>query len=249
MTQLPRFYVDSVLANGLEIDLPDPVAHHALRVLRLTDGDAVTVFNGQGGEFEGTLQVSSNVRHASFLPIQQHLREVELDYPVHVGQGICAGDKMDWLIEKCVELGVAKLTPLALQKCVARVTGERQEKRLSHWRQIVTAASEQCGRNRLMQIDAPLDLDGFAKASASAAYRLVLSPEQSVPLDHFAAHHVAAPVAVLIGPEAGLAPLELERAIDAGFTPISLGPRILRTETAALAALAALNALWSSRQL
>ena len=246
MAQTPRFYVDAEVSNGVELDLPDPVAHHALRVLRLANGAAVTVFNGQGGEFSGILLASENGRHARFSPGEHRPREAELGYSVHVGQGLCGGDKMDWLIEKCVELGVATVTPLSLQKCVSKLPLDRRDKRLSHWRQLVIAGSEQSGRNQLMTIEQPLDLDGFLSASSGSVYRLVLSPNQSVPLDRFTAEHRPAAVTFLIGPEAGLASAEVERAIAAGFVPISLGPRILRTETAALAALAALNALWSS---
>jgi 16S rRNA (uracil1498-N3)-methyltransferase len=244
MAQTPRFYIDSAVATGVELDLPEDVAHHAVRVLRLSDGAPMTVFNGLGGEFHGSLSLTSNGRQARFRPVQWQEREAELDYPVHVGQGLCAGEKMDWLIEKCVELGVARVTALDLQKCVARLSAERAGKRLERWRQMVVAASEQSGRNRLMALAAPLDLDQFIASSSSARYRLVLSPTASPSLGEFANSSPPGPIAILIGPEGGLSPAEIEQAVAAGFMAVHLGPRILRTETAALATLAALSALW-----
>jgi 16S rRNA (uracil1498-N3)-methyltransferase len=243
MPSSPRFFIDQPLELGLQVALPRAVAHHAVRVLRLADNSEVVLFNGLGGEFHGRLQHTGQDRAEVALQSFDS-REAETPYRLLVGQGMCASDKMDWLIEKSVELGASQLTPLALAKSVVRLSAERAEKRLAHWRQLITAAAQQCGRNKLMQIEPPATLASWLSATAGISHRLVLSPGASASLAAFARSTKADTTSLLIGPEGGLTGAELDQAVAAGYLPVGLGVRVLRTESASLVALATLNAVW-----
>jgi 16S rRNA (uracil1498-N3)-methyltransferase len=243
MPSAPRFFVDQSLSLTQAVVLPRAVAHHALRVLRLADQADVVLFDGSGGEFHGRLQHISQDQ-AEVVLQRFDSREAELAYPVTIGQGMCASDKMDWLIEKSVELGARQLVPLALSKSVVRLSAERAEKRVAHWRQLITAAAQQCGRNQMMRIEPPTSLARWLDATAAIRYRLVLSPGASGSLAAFARTAPPGAASVLIGPEGGLSSAELDQAVRAGYQPVSLGARVLRTESASMVALATLNALW-----
>jgi 16S rRNA (uracil1498-N3)-methyltransferase len=243
MPSTPRFFVDQPLTLGEPVALPRPVAHHALRVLRLSDQAEVVLFNGSGGEFRGRLQQAGQDK-AEVLLEHFDSREAELPYPVMIGQGMCASDKMDWLIEKAVELGASQLVPLALSKSVVRLSQERAEKRVAHWRQLITAAAQQCGRNKMMQIEPPTSLASWLDATSATAHRLVLSPTASCSLAAFARQARPGSTSLLIGPEGGLTAAELDAAVAAGLSPVGLGRRVLRTESASMVALATLNSLW-----
>ena len=243
MASLARFFVDQPMSLGQPVTLPRAVAHHAVRVLRLADASEVVLFNGSGGEFHGRLQLTGQDR-ADVTLERFDSREAELPYQVLIGQGMCASDKMDWLIEKSVELGASQLRPLALAKSVVRLSPERADKRLAHWRQLIIAGAQQCGRNKMMQIEAPTSLASWLEATAGVAHRLVLSPEASGSLAAFARSAKAGATALLIGPEGGLTGAELDQAFAAGCQPVGLGARVLRTESAAMVALATLNSLW-----
>jgi 16S rRNA (uracil1498-N3)-methyltransferase len=249
---MPRFHVDlplRALAPGALIELPEDVVRH-VHVLRLEPGDTLTLFDGTGGEYAAQLADIAK-RHASATLGEHDAREAEPPYSVTLAQGIAGGDKMDWLIEKAVELGVQRIVPLSTVRSVVRLSGDRAQKRTDHWQAIVRAACEQCGRNRIPRVDAPTGLDTWVDAGTDRSpeptqtpMRLMLSPRATQGLDALPAEAPAGPIEILIGPEGGLSPEEEETALKAGYAPISLGNRILRTETAALAMLAAFATRW-----
>jgi len=240
----PRFYCPGDLGAAevtRDYDLPDAVAHHALRVLRLSVGDRVTLFTGSGGEFAATLirtdKRSAVVRIDGFDAVER-----ESALAVTLVQGIAANDAMDHAVRRSVELGVAALQPVVTERSARMPGGERGEKRLAHWRQIVINACEQCGRNRIPYVRDAVALDRWLGSRSAATPGFVLSPDADSSLAK--APRPRGAVDVLIGPEGGLAPDEIAHAQRAGMTAVRLGPRVLRTETAALAALAAINATW-----
>ena len=240
---MPRFYCPDPLAVGATIILPDHVAHH-LQVLRLTPGAQVTLFNGQGGEYTATLESLERKRALAEIKLFSP-REVELPHAVTVAQALPEGGKMDWIIEKAVELGVTTLQPLAAQRCVVRLSAERAAKKAAHWQGIAIAAAEQCGRNRLPHLAAATDFSAWI-SQHDLHKRILLSPRAEQRLSDWARHHPAQPVTLMIGPEGGFTEAEEKTALDHGALALSMGPRVLRTETAGLAALAALNALWGA---
>ncbi len=243
----PRFFVGSAgaaLAADTDFELPDTVVRH-VQVLRLAPGDAITLFDGRGGSHGATL-LELGKRHALARVGGYDTTDTEPPFRVTLAQGLAGGDKMDWLIEKAVELGVAAIRPLQAARSVVRLSGERAQKRQAHWQALVEAACEQCGRNRLPAVAPVANLDTWLRAAGEGA-RLLVSPRAVQSLPAYAAAKretlLAGGVTLLIGPEGGLAPEEEDAALHAGFTAVSLGPRILRTETAGLACLATLNAV------
>ena len=235
----PRVFTDQALAAGTQIALEAGPSHHLLKVLRCKPGTDLEVFNGRGGSFAATLAGSRGalalVAVGDFAPADR-----ESPLAIELAIGISRGERMDWVVQKAVELGAAAIRPLVTQRTEVRLGGERADKKLGHWRQIAIAACEQCGRNRIPAIHAPQPL---AEALPTAAgLRLVLAPGAVQPLAALADQPTA--VTLLIGPEGGLAPEEIAAAQAAGFVAVSLGPRVLRTETAPLAALAICQARW-----
>ena len=217
------------------IELPEAAAHHAVRVLRLRAGDRVVLFDGCGGEYEARLALPGRGR---VLAQTEEHRALERESPLAVTlvQAVSSGEKMDYTVQKAVELGVAALHPVLSARSVVRLDGERGAKKLAHWRRIAIAACEQCGRNRIPTIAEPVAL---ARYRAPEGARILLSPAGTGSLAALA----RSPVVLAAGPEGGFDDGE-ERLLErAGFAAVRLGPRVLRTETAALAALAALNAL------
>lgn len=240
---MPRFYCPQPLVNGSTVELPEAVAHH-LHVVRLQPGAALTLFNGDGGQYRATL-VETGKRRATALIDAHEPIEAEAPYPVTLAQGLPEGSKMDWIIEKAVELGVAAIQPLAAARSVVRLSGERLEKRQAHWHGVIVAASEQCGRNRLTQLLPMTDVQPWLAASAGTT-RILLSPRATESLAGWARANAPQAVTLLIGPEGGLTPQEEDAAVAAGALSLSMGPRVLRTETAGLAALAVLAGAWDA---
>jgi len=238
---MPRFYCPLPLSIGTTIALPDHIAHH-IHVLRLAIGEAITLFNGDGGEHTATLtsidRKRASVEIKTFSP-----REVELPYSMTLVQALPEGSKMDWIIEKAVELGATAIQPLAAQRCVVRLSAERAAKKMEHWHGIIAAAAEQCGRNRLPHLAEPADFQEWIQQQNLHA-RILLSPRAEQSLSDWARHHPPQAVAMLIGPEGGFTEQEENAASRHGVLTLSIGSRVLRTETAGLAALAALNAVW-----
>ncbi len=239
---LPRFHLDRPLAIGEPTTLPRAVTRHALRALRLRQGDLLTLFNGRGGEFVAQL-VDAREPEAEVQVVRFDDREAESAWPFTVAQGLSSGDLMDWTVEKAVELGAASIAPIAMARSVVRLSPERAVARRAHWQALAVAASEQCGRNRVAAIEPVLPLDDWLATLPEATLRLVLSPD-GAPLRTVRRPPPGRRVVLLAGPEGGFADNELEAADAAGFRAVSLGPRILRTETAAATALAMLAALW-----
>ena len=244
----PRLYCPMPLHSGDVIELPAAVAHHAARVLRLREGDAVTLFNGEGGEFDAKLVRIETRLTLSAVGTHQAI-ERESPLSVTLMQGLAGADRMDYAIQKAVEMGVAAIAPLTMARSVTRLDPVRAAKRAEHWRSVIVASCEQCGRNRLPLLhplsglaDALEPLHGVMGDGTSAALSLVLAPGDGIPLASF--ERPLSAIRLLIGPEGGLTADELAAATRAGFRVASLGPRVLRTETSGTAALAAMNALW-----
>jgi 16S rRNA (uracil1498-N3)-methyltransferase len=238
---MPRFYCPQPLAAGAIVDLPEAVAHH-LFVVRMQPGDALTLFDGRGGQYRASL-LDSGKKRASARVEEHEAVDLELPYAITLAQGLPEGSKMDWIIEKAVELGVAGIVPLAAQRSVVRLSAERAEKRHAHWQGVIVAASEQCGRNRLARLAPLTDFDRFI-AAQDAQPRILFSPRATQSLADWARAAGPQAVSLMVGPEGGFNEQEEQTAVRAGTLALSLGPRVLRTETAGLAAIAALNALW-----
>ena len=230
---MPRFYCPTPLVTGLALSLPAGAARH-VQVLRMQPGDVITLFNGEGGEFDATVtrmgRSDVEVEVGTHHPVER-----EAVRAVHLLAGITANERMDWLVEKATELGVASITPLVAERSVLKLKGERAEKKLAHWQGVAVAAAEQCGRNRVPVVHAAVTLGQWLQ-TAPAGERWVLSLSQGTqPLAQMTG---SAAVTVLSGPEGGLSPSEEAAALSAGFAPVTLGPRVLRAETAPLAVLA-----------
>jgi 16S rRNA (uracil1498-N3)-methyltransferase len=227
-------------AEGL-LTLPDSVAQHAVGALRLKDGDALTLFNGDGREHQGVLVKHGKHAQAHLIGIQAVDRESPLD--VTLVQGISTGERMDFSLQKSVELGIGAIQPVMMLRSVVRLDPDKRHKRRLHWQGVVASACEQCGRNRLPEV---LEIEEFTdwlgRTRHDASLRLILDPHAGSRLNQLPAPD--RPVFLIAGPEGGLDPRERDAALAAGCLPLSLGPRILRTETAAVAALAAMQGLW-----
>jgi len=236
---VPRVYVASELAAGREVVLPPEAATHLARVLRLAPGDAVTLFNGDGRDYGGRLKAAA--RRETRVLIET-AGEPEPVPPLHVrlAIGISRGERMDFVIQKAVELGVAAIQPLFTERSVVRLDPQRAERRHLHWQGVLVAACEQSGRRRLPSLGAATDLEGWLAGAAGT--RLLLDPQADRSLPDLPAPE--GEVTLLVGPEGGLSPPERHRARRTGFVGVRVGPRILRTETAPLAALAAMQVLW-----
>jgi len=229
---MPRFFCDATLAPGAELALPPGAARH-VQVLRLQPGDEITLFNGQGGQWAAHVQRMG--RSEVSVRVEAHEAiDREAAREVTLAIGMPANERMDWLVEKATELGVARIAPLHTQHGVLRLSGERAAKKQAHWRAIAQAACEQCGRNRVPNIEPVCDLTSFLREVQGS--RVVLSlADESAPAER--ALGGDGPLTLLIGPEGGLSNTEDLQARAAGFVPAQLGPRVLRAETAALAAL------------
>ena len=233
----PRFYLDAPLRAGSVCMLSEDAAHHAIHVLRLREGEEVTLFNGRGGEYAA--RIASIQRLRISIDLLEH-RQMERESPLRVTlvQGVSAGEKMDSTVRKAVELGVAEIQPLLATRSVARPKGERADSRRAHWQKVAIAACEQCGRNRIPAVQPLTSVEDYRPAEGM---KILLSPLAERRLSEV--ELVGTSLVVAAGPEAGFTAQEEAAFVAAGFVPVSLGPRVLRTETASVAALAALNAL------
>jgi 16S rRNA (uracil1498-N3)-methyltransferase len=238
--RLTRVYVADPLVSGRRVRLEGNAASHITRVLRLRVGAALTLFDGTGGEYEGSIDKAHGgeviVAVGAPAPIE---RESPLD--LTLAQGVSRGERMDLVVQKATELGMSHLVPVLTERSVVRLTAQQSDRKVNHWRAVAIAACEQCGRNRLPTVAAPMPLREFLAtgAGASPGARLLLSPVADRTLPHVP--RPAGNVTVLIGPEGGLSDEEERAAIAAGFMALRLGPRELRTETAAIAALTILQ--------
>lgn len=236
-----RIYQAGELTSHSTVTLDLPASHHLSRVLRKTVGESVILFNGRGGEYSGTIKEINKhvvkVDLVEFIP-----RDSESALNISLWQGISRGEKMDYTIQKAVELGVKHIVPLFTERATVKLDLERSEKRLRHWQSIVISACEQSGRNRIPSISKAESLEKWLP-TVKADFCFVLSPTAERSLKQWAIP-ATAHVVLLIGPEGGLSPREIDLAIQHHFLPLNLGPRILRTETAAVAAMTALQSCY-----
>lgn len=234
-----RFHCPRPLETGISFVLPTDVAHHALRVLRLRYGEPVHVFDGSGTEYRGALieldgevgvVLGDKVETVSEAPLR-----------VTLVQALAVADKMDWIVQKAVELGAHAVQPVEAERSVLKLAGDRGTKRVERWRQIAVSAAEQCGRNQLCGVESICSLSDCLSRSAGGP-PWILTPEGGTRLS--AMPRPEAGVSLLVGPEGGWSEKEVAQALAAGCQPVQLGPRVLRTETAGLAAIAAMMSLW-----
>lgn len=238
---IPRFYCPFPLHPGATVDLAAEAAHHALKVLRLGAGDTAILFDGRGGQWRATLTPAGKHLRASLDEFDGTDREPPL--AITLVQALPASDKMDWVVQKVVELGAVGIQPVTAKRGVVRLSGERAQRRVDHWRNIAVSACEQSGRNHVPRIAQILDLPQYLGIAAQEnGLRFVCAPGATESLRDMDSPGV--PVSVLVGPEGGFEEGELLAARAAGFHPIGLGPRVLRTETAGLGVVAAMMALW-----
>ncbi len=234
--RIPRIYLSVPLESGALVTLDGTAANHITRVLRLKPGADLVLFNGEGGEYPAVLEAAAKARLGAW-------RAVECESPLAITlvQGISRAERMDYTIQKAVELGVTRIVPVFATRSVVELRGERLQRRMQHWRGVVVGACEQCGRNRVPALDAAMDLQDWLRREEAPSLRLVLNHRADAILKTLP-HPTA--LTLLIGPEGGLDDSELAQAERAGFIGMRLGPRVLRTETAAVTALAALQTLW-----
>lgn len=237
--RVSRLYTAMPLAIGKHIELDDDNGHYVRTVLRLKKDDKIILFNGKGGEYLCTVAEVS--RKSVLIAVEQwHDRSVESPLQITLGLGIARGDRMDLSVQKAVELGVNHITPLLTERCVVQFKGEKKPQRLLHWQKIVQHAAEQSGRTVLPELTAIEELQNWV--GQQQGLKVFLDPYADCSLANMAPKDMK--VALLTGPEGGFADQEREAATAAGFIPVRLGSRILRTETASLAALAAVQMLW-----
>jgi len=232
--RLTRVHVDASLAPGERVRVAGSAATHIARVLRLKAGDALTLFNGRGGEYAGRIEEFGKGAVTVSVGEQRPI-ERESSLALTLAQGVSRGERMDWVVQKATELGASRIVPVFTERSVVRLAAKQADRKVQHWRAIAVGACEQSGRNRIPEVAAPLDFHEFLQTEAPAAMRLLLSPTGAVRMSDL--EHSGTGITVLIGPEGGLAEAEQQAAVAAGFKPVRLGPRVLRTETAALAAL------------
>jgi 16S rRNA (uracil1498-N3)-methyltransferase len=240
-----RFYYPERLGSGAEVHLPVDTGNHAVRSLRLGVGDPVVLFDGYGGEYQAT--ISRIERGIVTVKAQMFVdRSAEAPLELVLAQGLSSSERMDFTIQKAVELGVSAIQPLATERSVMKLDGGRATRKTGHWQNLSIAACEQCGRNRLVQVSEPVRFDVWLNQQSPAPdmeeLRILLSPDANGKLDELPAK--ATRIILLAGPEGGLSASDTGAALRWNFQPVRLGPRILRTETAALAALAAIQLRW-----
>jgi 16S rRNA (uracil1498-N3)-methyltransferase len=238
--RIPRVYYQGALMPEAQIILPPQTAHYLSRVLRLTVNHPVTLFNGDGYNYIGYLQSVAKQVTISITDRQENFSESPLQ--IHLGQAISRGEKMDFTLQKAVELGVTSITPLVSTRCNVKLTQERQDKKTAHWQSVIVSACEQSGRSVVPICHEVMRFNTFVEAS-SADLNLILDPKASMSLKAHS-HTPVSSVNVLIGSEGGFTDEELQFAREHQYTPIRLGARILRTETAGLCVLSLLQSLF-----
>ncbi|HEX2495112.1 MAG TPA: 16S rRNA (uracil(1498)-N(3))-methyltransferase [Steroidobacter sp.] len=243
--RLNRIYCDAPLATGAEATLPPAGAYHVLRVLRMREGAPLSVFDGRGGEFRA--EIARVAADSVVVRLgEQTAGAPESPLRITLVQGVSRSERMDWTLQKATELGVVSIAPVLTARSVVRLDQKQADKKQAHWRGIVIGACEQCGRAKIPNVAAPVALQSYLTSARKEGLRLALSPSAQGSLAGLTG--LPSRVELLIGPEGGLDDGELIAARAAGFTPVRLGPRVLRTETAAVAALSVLQALWGDLQ-
>jgi len=233
-----RVYSSGPLTVDEQCDLDDRASHHLARVLRVKTGDRLSVFNGDGNNYQGAI-VTADKHQVSVLIDSIEQAETESSLNTCLALAVSKGDRFEWAIKKATELGVSSIVPILSQRVDVRLSPARWQKKQEHWQQIVISACEQSGRAVVPEVKQPITLSPWL-SGVEADCKLVLDPEATTN----ALHDRPASIALLIGPEGGLAPSELKLALENGFSAMRLGPRVLRTETAPLVALSVLGARW-----
>ncbi|AHI31736.1 16S rRNA (uracil(1498)-N(3))-methyltransferase [Marinobacter salarius] len=238
--RIPRIYTDSPLSEGATAGLDDNAAQHVGRVLRMQPGQELLLFNGDGNDYPATI-TEAGKKHVSVEVGTPSANATESHLEIVLGQTLSKGDRMDYAVQKAVEMGVTRIVPLTTERCDVKLKGDREDKRLRHWQAVAISAAEQCGRARVPEIVPVMTLSEWFESSGDCDLRLVLHHRTEQSLNTLAK---PARVALMIGPEGGLSPDEITAAETAGFLPVALGPRVLRTETAPVAAMALCQWLW-----
>jgi 16S rRNA (uracil1498-N3)-methyltransferase len=236
--RLTRVHVPGPLTSGNRHTIEGDAANHITRVLRLERGHPLTVFDGRGGEYAARIE---EFRKGAVIVAlgERSVPARESQLPLTLAQGVSRGERMDWVVQKATELGVTRIVPVLTERTVVKLDAKQSERKLAHWQGIAVAACEQSGRDQIPEIAAPLGLHEYLRRTDPRATRLLLSPTGTQRVKDLKASEGG--IIVLIGPEGGLAENEQRAALDSGFLPVRLGPRVLRTETAAVAALTLLQ--------
>ena len=238
---MPRIYLPINLSTGTEVELDDRARQHIIQVLRLKQGAALVLFNGQGGEYQAQL-LKAEKRHAVVLVGEHHSPQCESPIRIHLGLGISKGERMDFAIQKAVELGVNEITPLFTERSVVQLDDKRKQKRLHHWQGIIQSACEQCGRTQLPELHTMSNFYDWVKILDTDSTKLILDPYTTTHLSDI--KPTPPNVRLAIGAEGGFNNEEINTALENAFQGLNLGPRILRTETAVVAGLAAIQTVW-----
>jgi len=241
--RIPRIFTELSLCCDSTVVLDGSAARHLASALRMKVGQEVTLFNGQGGEYAAELtEVGKNKVAAKV--VEYHDIDRESALKLHLVIGVSRGERMDLIVQKATELGVAEITPLFTERTEVKLSGERLAKKVRHWQQVAISACEQCQRNLVPAINDPITLDQWLQLSDKTddgTLKLVLHHRTEKRLSE---HQAVKDICLLVGPEGGLGEREIEAAIESGFQPLALGPRVLRTETAPLAAISIMQSLW-----
>jgi len=232
-----RLYQNSLLNIGEELTLDEYAAHHLLKVLRFPQGQSITLFNGDG--FNYSAEVLETNKHCMVKLLSKDANPSESMLNLTLAQGIAKGEKMDFLMQKAVELGVNKIIPIMTERCVVKLSGDKLVKRTKHWKKIVIGACEQSGRSVIPEVASPIGLDEFLQQPSVNGFVLHHRSEQTL-----LEVAVVNKATILIGPEGGLSEAEIAQATKSSYQSLLLGPRVLRTETASLAAIANMQLLW-----
>jgi 16S rRNA (uracil1498-N3)-methyltransferase len=238
--RIPRIHTNSPLAVGHQCELDDNAAQHVGRVLRMQPEQELLLFNGDGHDYQARI-VAASKKNVTVEVHEQLENTTESPLKVVLGQTLSKGDRMDYAVQKAVEMGVTEIVPLSTERCDVKLKGDREEKRLRHWQQVAISAAEQCGRARVPEILPVMSVDQWLEHAQRCDLRLVLHHRTEHPLKSLTK---PTSVALMIGPEGGLSAEEISRAEAKGFLPVALGPRVLRTETAPVAAMALCQWLW-----
>ncbi len=237
--RIPRIFHPDPLIVDNEVQLSSDATNHIVNVLRLKPGHPLVLFHGDDSEYSAELIVSEKRKAIALVDAKLSI-SVESSLSIHLGQGVSRGDRMDLVMQKAVELGVTEITPLITERCGVKLSKERWEKKHSQWQKIITGACEQCGRNRIPILHPPAELAEWTSESTNQL-RLTLHPRAEKSIRHLQVPPKG--VRLLIGPEGGFSDQEVYLTEETGFQTVQLGPRVLRTETAALAAISVLQAL------
>ena len=238
--RIPRIFTDSPLAVGSQCQLDDNAANHVGRVLRMQAGQALLLFNGDGHDYHATI-TEAGKKHVLVAVTEAAGNETESPLRVVLAQTLSKGDRMDYAVQKAVEMGVSEIVPLTTERCDVKLKGDREDKRLRHWQQVAISAAEQCGRARVPEIQPVMTVQQWLEHAQACDLRLVLHHRTEQSLNTL---EKPSSIALMIGPEGGLTAEEIALAESRGFLPVALGPRVLRTETAPVAAIALCQWLW-----